>query len=219
MARARTGTGLTEDQISTLREALTNNRRPRIALPGNQFGDDAHGQVVAVGDPAADGDEFISVRVKLAGISDTLQFSPEELTLPDKASRSKTAAQAAAPRRRQPRAAPISTANSSMPGTPPAPKAPGKRRPPASVTFTVSSSGHAWTLSATRGGRSLMKATTVSAGVIAATAALFADAALREAVADINEVALAEAEERAEALRTELAAVESIVQSHQRPGS
>ncbi|MDQ6658880.1 MAG: hypothetical protein M3Z00_11765 [Actinomycetota bacterium] len=239
MALARKPKGLTEEHVSTLREALTANRRPRVALQGNQFGEDARGQVVAVGDPAVDGDEFISVRVKLAGISDTLTFSPEELTLPGRGKSAGPAGTAASRNRRtagrksavrpaaEPRtAAPPLPQSGSTDGIPigPAPgpatrRAPGKGRAAAAVTVTVSSSGHSWTLSATRGGRSLLRATPVPAGVVTAVSGLFGDAALCAAVADINQVALAEAEERAEILRKELAAIESILQSHRLLGS
>lgn len=272
MARARNPKGLTNQQVTTLREALAANRRPRVALQSNQFGDDARGQVVAVGDAAVDGDEFISVRVKLAGVSDTLRFSSDELSLPGRASKSTRATRPVAPGSRK---APVTAGLTSSIATPPGPAAPpkrgastpalvasprlavkpaarsadaprasaqplpqhssaeatpaasarrsasprasSKRKAAAAVTVTVSSSGHAWTLSATRGGRSLLKATPVSAGVVTAVTVLFADAAVSEAVADINQVALAEAEERADALRRELAAVESILQSHRRP--
>lgn len=82
----------------------------------------------------------------------------------------------------------------------------------------------------------MVKVRPVSAGIVSAVAELLSDgaglpdaavptdgavpsnAALLEAVADVNRVALAEAEERAELLRTELAAVESLLQSHRRPG-
>ncbi len=242
MALARKPKGLTEEHVSTLREALTANRRPRVALQGNQFGEDARGQVVAVGDPAVDGDEFISVRVKLAGISDTLTFSPEELSLPGRGKPAGPAGTTAPRNRRtavtaarkaavgpaaEPRtAAPPLPQSGSTDGIPigPAPgpatrRAPGKGRAAAAVTVTVSSSGHSWTLSATRGGRSLLRATPVPAGVVTAVSGLFGDAALCAAVADINQVALAEAEERAEILRKELAAIESILQSHRLLGS
>ncbi|MGI8416280.1 MAG: hypothetical protein ACR2P2_08785 [Nakamurella sp.] len=244
MARARNQKGLTDEQVSTLREALAANRRPRVALQGNQFGDDARGQVVAVGDAAVDGDEFISVRVKLAGVSDTLRFSPDELTLPGRASKSTRATRPVAPGSRKapvPAASPTPAVKpAATPGASAQPlpqqssaqptsaasaprsasrRASGKRKAAAAVTVTVSSAGHSWTLSASRGGRSLLKATPVSAGVVTAVTTLFADPALSEAVADINQVALAEAEERADTLRKELAAVESILQSHRRPRS
>lgn len=59
--------GLTDGEVANLRAELAGNRRPRVILPGNQLGADARGQVTAVGDPTANGADFISVRVKLHG--------------------------------------------------------------------------------------------------------------------------------------------------------
>jgi len=56
MARAPIGSGwigVTDSEVATLRAALAGNRRPRVVLPGTQFGDDDRGQVIAIGDPAA----------------------------------------------------------------------------------------------------------------------------------------------------------------------
>lgn len=253
MVRARTG--LTDEQVVALREALADNRRPRVALQANQFGADARGQIVAVGDPAVDGAEFLSVRVKLGGVSDTLTFSPEELTLPTRAGRSApdgrstttgrspttgrsaTAgrpAAAAAPKSGR-SAPPLPTPLLAAPPLPPngsdaalpatkvvadrPRRAGGKRRAPAPISISVSSSGQAWTMSATRGGRVLVKGSPVAAGVVTAVVDLFAESGLQEAVAEINEVALIEAQERADALRKELAAVESLLQAHRRPAA
>lgn len=252
MVRARTG--LTDEQVVALREALADNRRPRVALQANQFGADARGQIVAVGDPAVDGAEFLSVRVKLGGVSDTLTFSPDELTLPTRAgrsapaggstttgrsttSRSNTAGRpaAAAATKSDPSAQPLPPLLPSAPPLPPhgsdavlpvtnavaaRPRRAGsKRRAPAPVSITVSSSGEAWKVSANRSGRVLVKGSPVAAGVITAVVDLLADAGLQEAVAEINEVALSEAQERADALRKELAAVESLLQAHRRPAA
>ncbi len=83
--------------------------------------------------------------------------------------------------------------------------------------MTISSSGQSWTFAATRGGRSLVKETPVPAGEVSAIVDLLSDAALRDAVTDVNDMALAQAEERAAELHKELAAVESLLQSHRRP--
>jgi len=70
----------------------------------------------------------------------------------------------------------------------------------------------------------LVKVRPVPAGIVSAVAELLSDAAvpsdaaLLDAVADIVDVALAEAQQRAERLRKELAVVESLLQSHRRPG-
>lgn len=289
MARARTG--LADDELATAVAAVADGKRPRVALPAQQFGGATTGTIVAIGDPAVDGDEFISVRVKLDGITDTVRFGPAELTVPTRASRtpaavkkvmssaaatSADAATSAAaampagaavpagaappagaampvgaapqavaatptttpPRKRpspRPKSTPVTPAPLTSAAAAPtreavsraagAPRAatsgnrkPAGRKPPSAVTFTVSSSGTAWTLTANRGGRALVRTTPVPAGVVTAVAELLAETALRDAVEDVNGSALREAEERAEQLRRELAAVESLLESHRRPG-
>lgn len=255
MARARTG--LADDELATAVAAVAAGKRPRVALPAQQFGGATTGTIVAIGDPAVDGDEFISVRVKLDGITDTVRFGPTELTVPTRASRTRAgvepapasasspvastsarAATAPAPasapasaptsvlrKRASPRPKPASTpsvtpaapAPARRAATPAARKPAGRRSLPA-VTFTVSSSGTSWTLAANRGGRALVRSTEVPAGIVIAVAELLAEPALRDAVDDVNGSALREAEERAEQLRRELAAVESLLESHRRPG-
>lgn len=244
--------GLTDGEVANLRAELAGNRRPRVILPGNQLGADARGQVTAVGDPTANGADFISVRVKLHGVSDTLTFNPDELSLPGKQSGS-AASSISAGSPQQPGGA---TIDRPRPQPPPSPNLPARqhavvpasarakrlsdrpshqrsvvpaadeptpdrravrRRSPASVTMTISSSGQSWTFAATRGTRSLVKQTPVPAGVVSAIADLLSDVALRDAVTDINDMALAQAEERAAELRKQLAAVESLLQSHRRP--
>ncbi len=74
-------------------------------------------------------------------------------------------------------------------------------------------------MSATCGGRVLVKGSPVTAGVVTSVVDLFAESGLQEAVAEINEVALTGAQERADALRKELAAVESLLRAHQRPAA
>ncbi|WP_029137297.1 hypothetical protein [Nakamurella lactea] len=275
----RTNPGLTDEQVAKLRTAAAGPRKPRVTLLDTQFGADATGQVVTVGDPATDGDDFITVRVRIGGVADTLTFGPGELAVPTRAGKAAPKAKRVPPTAptRQP-AAPKPTVAAPTPATPaPAATAPAattrppasatqppatatqpaaagvptgsttrptrqavrqpkavaapsvpaaarpqrsaaaRRRAPAQVTVTVTSSGHSWTMAATRGGRSLVKSAPVPAGVITAAVELFDDAALREAVAEINDVALSEAQERADQLREELAKVESLLKSHQRP--
>lgn len=256
MARARTG--LADDELATAVAAVAAGKRPRVALPAQQFGGATTGTIVAIGDPAVEGDDFISVRVKLDGIADTLRFGPAELTVPTRALRTRAAAQkmtptaaatptaarsvtacsatppttpaaatSATPRKRassRPKSDPVTPGPATTPreavprATSPATRKPAGRRSLPTVTFTVSSSGTAWTLTANRGGRAVVRATPVPAGVVTAVAELLAELALRTAVDDVNGSALREAQERAEQLRRELAAVESLLESHHRPG-
>jgi hypothetical protein len=69
-----------------------------------------------------------------------------------------------------------------------------------------------------RSGRSLVRATPLAPGVVTAVADLLGDDGLQQAVAEINELSLSEAQERARQLRDELAQVESVLKAHQRPG-
>ena len=77
---ARGGSGLTDEQVDQLREQLAAGRRPKVRVSGAQFADGASGVVLAVGDPQADGADFITVRVKAGGVTDELRFAPRELT-------------------------------------------------------------------------------------------------------------------------------------------
>lgn len=223
-------------------------------MHGNQFGDGVRGQVLAIGDPTVDGPEFITVRAKLAGTMETLQFGPDELHVgaatrkpraatkapatkvpATKAPATKVPApeastQAPEPPTARPAApkptgpAPSSSSRSPSPSPAPAPVAARSRRPRArqkqpAVTITLASSGEQWTLSATRGGRSLQKPTPVPPGSVLAAARLFDAPALQQAVGDVVAAAKAEAQQRAGELRDELAQVQSLLDSLDAPKS
>ncbi|MDQ1738470.1 MAG: hypothetical protein QOE53_122, partial [Pseudonocardiales bacterium] len=79
--RRKKPSGLTEEDVARLRGQLDAGRRPRVALSGPQFETDASGSVVRIGDPAADGADFLTVRVKVNGVTDELAFAPSELSL------------------------------------------------------------------------------------------------------------------------------------------
>lgn len=228
----RKNPGLTDEQVAKLRTSAAGPRKPRVTLLDTQFGAEAAGQVLSVGDPATDGDDFITVRVKLGGVADTLTFGPGELAVPTRGRPKSTttksgtitpAARKAPPTPALPRVAtraqaPAPAPNPAAATSRPRRTATGKRRSPAPVTITVSSAGNSWKLTAMRSGRSLVKATPLAPGVVTALADLFADPALQQAVSEINDVSLTEAEERARQLRDELAEIESLLKSHQRPG-
>jgi hypothetical protein len=95
----------------------------------------------------------------------------------------------------------------------------GRRRKPAAVkvSFTISSSGANWTLSATRGNKSLVRTTALPPGVVTAVSELLDQPALSDSVSEINDVALAEAQARAEQLRAELDQLEAVLATHRRP--
>ncbi|HEU5268416.1 MAG TPA: hypothetical protein VFU36_00730, partial [Jatrophihabitans sp.] len=95
----------------------------------------------------------------------------------------------------------------------------GRRRKPAAVkvAFTISSSGASWTLSATRGNKSLVRTVALPPGVVTAVSELLDQPALSESVSEINDAALSEARMRAEQLRAELDQLEAVLATHRRP--
>ncbi|MCU1659672.1 MAG: hypothetical protein JWO57_4328 [Pseudonocardiales bacterium] len=234
-------TGLTDDQVVQLRNEVTAGRRPRVRVTGAQFPDGTRGTVVRVGDPSADGGEFLTVRVKVGGVSDELGFSPKELSVAGRAGVATAPAVPAAragTRKRSPqpsrrpegaRATPPATPVSprATPATPavraatPAAKAAGgpQRRaaPGPAVTIAIASAGSSWSVTAHRGARVVVKKAPVTPGVVAAIAALLNESGVEDAVATVNDSALGEAEARADKLRAELAQVEAVLISHRRP--
>jgi hypothetical protein len=94
-----------------------------------------------------------------------------------------------------------------------------RKKPPAppKVAISLVSTGASWAVSATRGAKSITKPTAVPPGVITAVAALLDQPAVTEAVAEVNETALAEAQQRAAELRAELAALDAVLAAHRAP--
>lgn len=244
---AATGGGLSDEQIVQLRDDVAAGRSPRVQVTGSQFAAAAAGTVRRVGDPAVEGDDFVTVRVKINGVTDDLRFAPRELSR-GKRRPAKSPAKAAAPRdgrdttpaprKRQPRRPASRTPAADVRPAAPAPRAqapsasraqvPGAaatkprkaaRRPPSSapVSIVLSSVEASWTVSAQRGSRSVLKNVAVNPGVVSAIAALLDQPALDDAVAAVNDTARAEAETRAEELRAELAQIQAVLDSHRRP--
>jgi hypothetical protein len=234
---ARRGSGLSAEQVGQLRTEVESGRRKRVVVSGPQFPDGMTGTVVRVGEPGVDGDDFVAVRVKVGGVIDELGFAPSELSLVGRGRTAKATSAAAsrpadpapsppkvAAKKSRPAAAKPAPKATPEPETEPAPK-PAKRghRPTrraasaAPVTITIASSGVAWTVSAQRGQRAVVKKAAVSPGVVAAVAALLGQPLVEEGVAAVNDTARLEAEARAEELRAELAQVEAVLHSHRRP--
>lgn len=284
--RRKKPSGLTEEDVNRLRSQLAEGRRPRVALSGPQFETGASGSVVRIGDPAADGPDFLTVRVKVNGVTDELAFAPGELSIGSRTrsagsggaeargagsarggspgGRTRTARSSASPVAGIPSAGetPVAgarEADSATPAPPPAPRAapaanttpsapsaakttsaanttsaasttpsapsaasgPGSRRRKApaapAVTVTISSSGAAWSVSASRGARNIAKNVPVTPGLVTAIADLLDQPAVSEAVAEINETALEQARQRAEQLRAELQDLEAVLATHRAP--
>ena len=233
--------GLTDEQIAQLRDEVTAGRSPRVRISGSQF---ETGAVRAVGDPAADGSDYVTVRVKVDGVTDDLRFSPRELSRGKSAPAKRPARKApaksatpdpapgtrpATPRRRAaasspalPSAAPAAAARASTARRPvaatTAPKRGGRKATSgASVTITLKSAGTSWTVSAQRGAKSVVKNVAVNPGVVSAVAGLLQVSSLEDAVAAVNDTARVEAEVRAEELRAELARIQAVLDSHRLP--
>jgi hypothetical protein len=94
-----------------------------------------------------------------------------------------------------------------------------RRKPstPPKITVTVTSSGASWSVSALRGAKSVTKSVAVPPGVVTAIADLLDQSGISAAVAEVNETALAEAEQRAAQLRVELAELDAVLAAHRSP--
>ena len=232
--------GLTDEQIVQLRDEVAAGKSPRVRIAGSQFG---AGAVRSVGDSAVDGNDYVTVRVKVNGVTDDLRFAPHELSRGKSAPAKRPARKLAAPAQvdaapatrtvpkpapRTRRAAPsrraaTSPAAAASAARPPvvvatAPKR-NKRKatPGASVTITLKSAGTSWTVSAQRGAKSVAKNVIVNPGVVSAIAGLLQVSSLEDAVAAVNDTARVEAEVRADELRAELAHIQAVLDSHRLP--
>ena len=288
--RRKKASGLTEEDVARLRSQLDAGRRPRVALSGPQFETGASGSVVRIGDPAVDGADFLTVRVKVNGVADELAFAPGELSIgrgpaagsaragsaragsaragsaragsardgsPSGGTRTAKPAASNSPAAKPaasdspaakpptpppgeggespaavPNAAATGPASSQAAGSATPAAAPATQSAPASqatagrrrkaptapaISVTISSTGASWSVSASRGARSIAKGVPVAPGVVTAVAELLDQPALSEAVAEINETARLQAEQRAEQLRAELSDLEAMLATHRTP--
>lgn len=235
--RART-VGLTDQDVQQLRDQLAEGKRPRVQLSGSQFAAAPSATVVRIGDPAVDGSDYLTVRVKVNGVLDELAFAPAELQLGGRRAAQAVSEPApaakprrkAAPRPRPSTPAPVVPVAAPMAATSPvsepaaivpsAGRAARRRKPNSTptVSFTVASTGDSWTVSANRGAKGIVKQVPVQPGVVTALAELLAQPALREAVAEINQTALSQAQARADQLRAELHRLEAVLATHRSPG-
>lgn len=243
--------GLSDDEISAIREQLAAGKRPRVQLSGPHFPVGSTGTVVRVGQPDTDGPDYLRVRVKVDNRTDELAFGPTELRVPGRPARKSAGRGPAGPAARkapvkaapagetpatsQPVKSPPATtlpvksmpAKATPAATPPAKAAPAtsppakaaRRRtgPAQKVTFTVASAGASWALTATRGSKNVAKNVPLPPGVVSALAELLGQPGLSEAVGEINDAALAEAQARADQLRAELSQLEAVLATHSRP--
>ena len=222
--------GLDEEQVDALRSAVLASRRPRVGVPAGQFPAGTTGTVVRVGDPNTDGADFITVRVKVGRVTDELGFSPKELSKGGRRGAVTASAPTVARPQTPPRTPRVRSTAKPVAEPSPAPSvARASKRPTAAggparrtspgpaVTVTIASAGASWSVTASRGNRTVVKKASLAPGVVAAIAALLGQPAVDEAIAAVNDSARHEAEDRAEKLRAELAEVEAILTSHRRP--
>lgn len=235
-----------------------------MQLSGPQFPDDTSGIVTRIGNQDVDGADFVTVRVKVNGVTDELAFAPAELSLGrgprpgapvgarkgrtanaspvrfddgpadnDRAEQGVLVGTVSDPAGTASDAAATVSARTSAAAKPPGKSAPAeakpssgtaacsaaKRRKPAApkVSFTISSTGATWALTASRGAKGIAKCVPIAPGVVTGVAELLDQPALLEAVAEINETAWAEAQVRAEQLRAELDQLEAVLAAHRFP--
>ncbi len=208
--------GLSDDDIETLRTAVSAGRRPKVvftASAGQMAGQT--GQVTALGTPA-DGDEWISVKFG----RDKLEFASTDLQLPGKSAPPRRAAKTARP----PAAAAPAPTDIAAHSTPTQPTAPPRAEPPAprpaarrtgrgkgpadlSVTLTWQDGD--WTVQAHRGTKVLARPGPVRAADALRMVGLLDVPAVADAVGEIVTAARTAAADRAEQLRRELADVEA----------
>jgi hypothetical protein len=113
---AQRDTELADEQVVQLRDEVAAGRRPRVRVSGPQFPTGTIGTVLQVGDPSTDGGDFITVRVKIAGVTDALGFSPRELSM---VGRGRGAAPPASPAVKQTPSSPRTRRSDGSPVAPP----------------------------------------------------------------------------------------------------
>jgi hypothetical protein len=211
--------GLSTSDLEHIRDALASGRKPKVVFTeaagqiAGQFG-----QVVQLTDPDVS-EEWVVVRFG----KDELPFSPIDLAVPPKTltqrrpepkpapefkvaavvptqeKRTEPVAAPAAPP--SPAPAPVGAAPSAKPGK--APKA------PASLTVTLAYADREWTVAAQQGTKALAKPYVIKPTEALQMVALLDVPGVHQAVENIIAAERAEAEQRAQRLRTELAEIES----------
>lgn len=220
--------GLSTEELQTIRDTLAAGRKPKVmftAAAGQIAGQ--IGQVVKLTDPQLS-EEWVVVRFG----HDELPFSPADLAIPPKgASGRRASAQPPAPptpefkvTREKPVPSPREekpmSQSSPSPQTPaaaggavkPARKAGGrggKTKPPAALTITVAYADGEWTVAAQQGAKTLAKPYLIKPSEALKMVGLLDVPGVHEAVEQILAAERAEAEHRAEQLRTELAEIEA----------
>jgi hypothetical protein len=223
--------GLSAQDLEVIRDWLAAGRKPKV-----QFTESAGqvagqtGQVVGLTDPTLS-DEWVVVRFG----RDELPFAPADLLMAAKAQvRRSTNGAVPNPRQEAPVPAPpvLSTVDQTSPaatprtresesakaatGTKPGdsggktgPRKAGKPKTPAALVVTVSYADGEWTVRANQGARALTKPAVIKAADALRMVALLDAPGVHAAVEEIVAAARVQAEQHAERLRAELAAIEA----------
>jgi len=220
--------GLSTEDLQTIRDALAAGRKPKVMFTeaAGQIAGQV-GQVVALTDPELS-EEWVVVRFG----HDELPFSPADLAIPPKGAGRRGTPEPVppAPEFKVTREKPVPSAReeakmsqtSSEPQSPAAPAANGevkparraggrgaKVKPPAALTITVAYAEGEWTVAAHQGAKTLAKPYLIKPSEALKMVALLDVPGVQEAVEQILAAERAEAEQRAERLRAELAEIEA----------
>lgn len=222
--------GLSTAELATIRDTLAAGRRPKVVFTesAGQIAGQL-GQVVQLTDPK-DSDEWVVVRFG----RDELPFSPIDLSLaPKGAARRAETRRAAEPEQPEPPAPELkivrevpsprqeavmsSSAPDPSPAAPaeagrPARKAGGrsaKAKPSPSLTVTLAYAEGEWTVAAQQGAKALAKPYVIKPAEALKMVGLLDVPGVQEAVEQIVAAERAEAEQRAQRLRDELAEIEA----------
>lgn len=226
--------GLSTSDIDGIREGLAAGRKPKVMFTeaAGQIAGEI-GQVVRLTDPDGS-DEWVVVQFG----RDELPFSPTDLSLPPKGRPAKKAA-AKAPAKNPPKEKPMNESASAAVPTPraeskPAAESPAdaeasgesakaarptkraartarpaKSKAPAGMTVTLAYESGEWTVAAHQGSKTLAKPYVVRSSEALKMVSMLDVPGVHDAVEAIVAAELAEAAQRAEALRSELAEVEA----------
>jgi arylamine N-acetyltransferase len=213
--------GLTEADVEALRARVTAGDKPRVVVRSASAAVAAgtRGSVVRVGDPAES--EYVVVRLG----KDEVPFAPSELSLTGRAATATVGSAPARPRRPAPTAAPTAApastprparepaaATSARPATRAAKRVPRRTVPPLVVTLRFRDG--AWSVDAQRGARRLSKPSALRPGAVSAFAEHVDDEQVRAALVETVDSCRAVVEERAAALRAELADAEAALRDY-----
>ncbi|WP_025274654.1 hypothetical protein [Haloglycomyces albus] len=218
---------LSDHDVDHIEQVVRSGKRPRVVFcdSAGQIAGQV-GKVVAIADDRTG--EFLTVEFG----SDRLEFGPDEIRLPERGelSRRKKKTDEPAAEPRQPSGPPLLDDTTEPPekttrATPQPPKTPPQRattprqstprRKPKtrgqSVSVTVSFDGEKWTMSASRGAKTAVKAHDIDHRRALEVARASGSAEVEQVVFDVLEQIKTDAEAEAERLRAQLSEVEERV--------